>query len=152
MVKKRTKQEMERFVFAAFREVCPLKFAGEPESRRTPEPDILCSLKSGEQLAFELTQIDDPNYVRLGNTAFDLNEELRAARKKLVNPERFHGYSISVTFRDHVKFADRPNCIPQVIQILNERGPVSSHSLLDKGKNIGAIRCEDVPLVVEMGR
>jgi hypothetical protein len=152
MTERRTKPEKERFVFEQFVKACPLRIIGDPESRPEPEPDILCTLESGEQIAFELTQVDDPNYERLFNTSLDLNEQLQSAATSLPNRELFHGHSVSVQFRDFVKFAHRHNFIAQIIQVLRENGPADSYPLRDGSKIVGRIRCHnfgyDVPMSI----
>jgi len=54
------------------------------ENRRPPEPDILCTLKSGETVAFELVELVD-------------SDEPRAVARTLKNPESPEAFSFDPT-------------------------------------------------------
>ena len=118
----RTKDETERFVFEMFAPVCPLGIETF-ESREVPEPDILATLVNGDKIAFELTEIEDPNVLRLLSTNLPLNLALSDAAKHIVEPERWRGFFVSVHFTDEVKMASRVNYIDRIIKTLNENEP-----------------------------
>lgn len=92
------------------------------DSRPEPEPDILCCLETGEQLAFELTRVDDPDVIQKDQTEFDLTQKLMAARDGLVDLESLRGWGIRVNFQN-CKFRESVKFIPKVIETLNDNGP-----------------------------
>ena len=67
MNRKDKQKEREMYIFGAFAKVCPLEITSF-ESKDPPEPDILCQLKDGSSLAFELTEaVDDRVPQRMDN-------------------------------------------------------------------------------------
>jgi hypothetical protein len=148
MSKKRTKPEIERFIFDEFVKLCPLKIISF-ESRTEPEPDILCKLESGEQIAFELTQLDDPEVIQKDQVESKLTQDLVAAKDKMTNADSFYGYGVHVRFFKGT-FREWNSYIPVVIQTLNENGPVGNLPVKVKGQLVGTIHCTnhefDIPV------
>jgi hypothetical protein len=55
-----SKEKQELAVFREFAEVCPMTIvANAAENRKPPEPDILCEVKDGPNVAFELVRAED---------------------------------------------------------------------------------------------
>lgn len=62
------KSERERRVFQRFLDAFPKQLPGTSfESRKPPEPDILCTYQTGERVAFELAEICDSDIAELVN-------------------------------------------------------------------------------------
>lgn len=140
-VKYRTNPEIERFVFGEFVEVCPLGIQNF-ESGERPEPDILCRLENGTQLAFELTRVDDREIIEKDQHEFRLTQELMEARDSLKEPALFRGHAVRINFHN-CKFREQFDLVPKVIETLNEIGPVKSHGIRRNGKLICSIQCID---------
>ena len=67
MNRKEDQKKREKYIFGEFTRVCPLDIVSF-ESKNPPEPDILCQLKDGSSLAFELTEaVDDKVPQRMDN-------------------------------------------------------------------------------------
>jgi hypothetical protein len=74
-------------IFKRFVTVCPLKILPESiEKRQPPEPDIRCTSRAGDVLAFELVEIIDQDLARKVSDQLRLVQELGAAYEVL--PER----------------------------------------------------------------
>src|SRR5947207_2234470 len=63
------KAAWERKKFRAAADVAGLQIVLRSiRSRRHPEPDILCTLRNGERVAFELVELVDPDIARIEST------------------------------------------------------------------------------------
>lgn len=76
-----TSEEIQRYeerrMFDLFLEYAHLPvIASSIESRRPPEPDILCRLEDGETIAFELAELSDQNAQRGWNTMMQFRTSL----------------------------------------------------------------------------
>lgn len=72
------KDQVERRVFAKFAEVCPIQIRSESiRSRAEPEPDILCTINSGETIAFEMVRCDDKGGPRTISRGMSLETAFR---------------------------------------------------------------------------
>jgi hypothetical protein len=70
MTSEEAKAKMEREVFLEFIQMVGLPAVpGSVESRKPREPDILCHLLGGEQVAFELLEIVDQDVARMVSEA-----------------------------------------------------------------------------------
>src|SRR5690349_9058379 len=79
------KAEAERTLFLRGAAIAGIEVVPESlESRRPPEPDILCTLKSGETVAFELVEVVD-------------SDEPRAVARTVRNPDKPEVFHIDVT-------------------------------------------------------
>jgi hypothetical protein len=141
MTSQRTKPEIEQFIFDEFRRVCPLSFT-ERESRPEPEPDILCKIIGGKNIAYELTRIDDPGVIHKDQMVSRLTKDLRDARANLENGTLLHGYGVHVRFFKET-YKDCRSIVPLVIQTLNEKGPVATMAIRVNGELLASIRCTD---------
>ena len=92
MVKRREleKAAWERKVFREVAAVAGLQIKPKSlRSRRHPEPDIACTLRSGERIAFELVELVDPDIARIESTLSNQgvwfgDPTRRSLRRKLV--------------------------------------------------------------------
>lgn len=149
-------ERIELRVFREFAKVCPLPFdLATAEKRNKPEPDILCQLRDGEFLAFELVSVEDVvgkdkngkdiAVTKPYNESFMLYRELQDAYQKALlegniqQPEKFNGHTVEVIYTHTSTFKPRKNAIPSIVAILNKRGP-GRHFV--KNKVIHAIICE----------
>lgn len=136
----RTKPELERFVFECFSSTGLLKVK-DFESRPEPEPDILAALQDDSKVAVELTQADDPNLIELQNTAQRMSVNLKNRRGELRNIDDLAGCSFHVSFFEKVSHGKRNRFLPNVIEAINNNGPLPSQPILDGKEVIGSIRC-----------
>jgi hypothetical protein len=134
------KEQDELFLFELFSKHCPLTIA-KFKHRAEPEPDILCTLDDGQQIAFELTEVLDPKHKEFTVSARRLQELLDREIEKLAKPELFHGYSVLVDFKDDTSYRKRPKYVNQVAAILNANGPKNRLPITDRGKAVGVIVC-----------
>jgi len=89
------KAAWERRKFRAAAELAGLQIVLRSiRSRRHPEPDILCTLRNGERVAFELVELVDPDIARIESTLSNEgvwyardHPTLRNLRKHLVENE-----------------------------------------------------------------
>lgn len=149
MAKKRSKPEIERFIFDEFRKVCSLAFSNR-ESRPEPEPDILATLDSGEQIAFELTQVDDSKVLEDESIEFQLTEQLQELRSELIGADDLRGFSFHVHFFNQ-KFGQQRKLLPRVIELINQhRPPSSSIAIREKGHLVGKITAHNHKCDIEV--
>jgi hypothetical protein len=72
------KDQVERRVFAEFAEVCPLDIDPDSiQSRPAPEPDILCTTKTGDCVAIEMVRCDDEGGTQTVNRGASLVNSFR---------------------------------------------------------------------------
>lgn len=147
----------EMFVFREFANACPLPLRMDSaESRKPPEPDILCELATGDNVAFELVEADDvtTNKARPGeNVAVTKyakdSSKLKAAIQsayaaaiaggRLTNPERFEYHFVRTRFQDSASVKQSIQAIPEVIAFLENHG--TSRQTI-KHKAIRSIHCD----------
>jgi hypothetical protein len=146
------KEQKDQAVFREFADVCPLLDQGyTAENRKPREPDILCTLRTGEKLAFELVSVDDviddvgnsvakidSEYQRL-TTAIASEYKAALADKRISDSERFNFHTVRVSFQDQATFGQRQKAISRVIELLDERGP--GMHVVNEGV-IRSVRCE----------
>lgn len=124
--KDKQKAERERCIFREFAKVCSLEIneesikSGDDKKR---EPDILCQLKDGSGLAFELTEAVD-NRISHKDNVVKKAEEFREEYKnnKLLKAERerfecvFRGCSLTLSLRDRATEHTVEKAIPKIFE------------------------------------
>ena len=111
-------------IFQKFLEVCPLRIdSTSVEKRDPPEPDIYCRTEEGEELAFELVEVVDPDLatkssqqVRLERLLLDVISQDRHFKSM------FGDALISVAFDPSSSMQRRRNAVTAVIEHLKELG------------------------------
>lgn len=94
------------------------------QSLNPPEPDILCTLEDGAQLAFELTEVIDPKQARNYNFSIDVRhamyqyhidmEPIKRAQMALL----FSNAALSITFVKGTTFNKAVNLLPSLFDAL----------------------------------
>lgn len=141
-------QQEELAVFGEFVKVRshPLPLLPDTARPGADPPDILCELKSGKMLAFELVSCEDVTKDDVNPDGYsaimpkrpnDVQELERALRKawdktSIDQPERFKFHSVHVYFADGFPSKNgRQKAVQRVIELLNEKGP-GCHTINDK--------------------
>jgi hypothetical protein len=130
----------ELAVFRHFAAVCPLlgNSLNTVEQPHSDPPDIVCELRSGETLAFELVSCEDEigkdktgNGIAWTQGINDqlklkqlLRDEYRSALEggRVDQPERFQSSTVHVEFESS-SMCQRRSAVPRVIELLNQLGP-----------------------------
>ena len=123
-----TQQELaELATFRRFAEVCPLAIDVESiENRLPPEPDIMCRLSSGEEIAFELVEIIDQEWARLTSGMFRDRKALRAAfdaasgEFRAALDARLHNALVYVEFTNDATSSQRRGAVPAILHQLTD--------------------------------
>lgn len=112
-----TQAEIERAIFWEFAGACPLPIVPESiESREPPEPDILCSLATGEQIAFELVESIDSGLAADFNISVELPRLLKKHCPTL--PGLGSGGLIAIDFKDEISKRTQIQAIPLLVEEL----------------------------------
>jgi len=103
-----TKRERERAIFREFANAAGIGGDVEcVESREPPEPDILCTFKSGNRTAYELTEImDEARKQELSDMSASLNH-LHDLVKQLPETHPFRNRFANAQF--HIRFNENAN-------------------------------------------
>jgi len=115
-------KDREKYIFGEFVEVCPLEIVSF-ESKDPPEPDILCQLHDGNELAFELVEAVD-NKIPHKDHVTEKSEALwnEYYNSKLSQKERdrydavFSGCSLSLSLTNHVTEKAIEKAIPLLFE------------------------------------
>jgi hypothetical protein len=118
--------DSERETFEAFALVAPFRvIQGTIESRRPPEPDIVCEIEGRGRVGFELTELIDEDYKARVNTMFKTKQHLSTYwRNELKAPVRqlfefkYGDASICVTYQEGANYRRRKRATPSLIQTL----------------------------------
>lgn len=112
-----TKAEIERAIFREFVGACSLPIVpGSIESREPPEPDILCALTTGEQIAFELVESIDSGLAAAFDTTVELPRFLRKHCPTL--PGLGSGGLIAIDFKDGISKRAQIQAISPLVEEL----------------------------------
>ena len=87
------KKEKEKYIFGEFKKVSPLDIESF-ENRKSPEPDILCGLKNGEKLAFEMGSATDEKSPHNEDIIKKAKQFLDEYMKQLDESEKVHFESV----------------------------------------------------------
>lgn len=132
--------ERELRVFRNFAEQCPLGIVPESiESANPPAPDILCTTKSGERIAFELVELIDQDYARGLDVLFKTLKMLSELPQRLPEDLRERlikqlggGAFISFDFVASLPLRDRENAAVDALRwLLDRREAIEDHNDVD---------------------
>lgn len=120
--KQEQRKSREKCIFKKFAEICPLDIKSF-ESKDPPEPDILCELKNGENLAFELVEAVD-NKIPQKDIVIEKAEKLWTEyyNSKLSKEERerfdavFSGCALSLALTDHASEKVIEKAVPLLLK------------------------------------
>ncbi len=117
-------------IFQTFAEVCPLNITQESISKRNPpEPDVLCKLAEGEEVAFELVEIIDKDWARLTSGQFREAQTLRDGYRASTGEyrraldERIADALVYVSFVADVHAKQRRSAVPDILRLLSTIRP-----------------------------
>src|SRR2546422_7021432 len=87
MTPREEQEATEQAIFTDFAETVPLAFTSI-ESRRPPEPDLLCDLVGEGPVAFELGQVANEALERAASGDYEARQQFRAAYNALAPETR----------------------------------------------------------------
>ena len=129
--------EAELTVFRRFTKATDLPIATDSiEKRDPPEPDILCSLHTGERVAFELVEICNSTNCRFMFLAPKIHEAIMAAYDNLpcdfraVFDQRFLPQPLSFYFKEEASLNQIKNAIPLLLTELISASPLNDEFVL----------------------
>lgn len=106
-------------IFREFAEVCPLRIDATSIEKRpdgTGEPDILCSVETGEWIAFELVEVVDNDLAAASNEGIRLPRLLKKHAPRLPGLE--FGARVGVIFGDGLSERQKINLFPLLFEKL----------------------------------
>lgn len=120
MTRKEEQKEIEKHIFGEFTEVCPLDIVSF-ESKDPPEPDILCELKNGEMLAFEMGSATDErsphNDDKIKKAIKFLDEHMKQLdESERVFFESVFDYTLTLSLNDQATDNNIKKAIPKIFQ------------------------------------
>jgi hypothetical protein len=121
------KAAKERGVFTAFLacDGAPKVEGGSVESRRPPEPDILCKTVGGDSIAFELVEIVESEWAQLIGNQIRLDKSLYLKHEQIGQPlaAAFADALIYVRCQPVAGITQRENTIPALFEFLRGLPP-----------------------------
>lgn len=131
------KSEREKKIFRLFAKVCPLSILPESITKADPpNPDILCEVEGGKQIAFELGEIIDESFAMRTNESNRLQQLLITEYQNLSSNElsdfnnKFGNALIYVVFKDGISSKNKSNVISSIIDILQNLPNLFSGNIL----------------------
>lgn len=142
------KEDGERAIFKSFAKICPLGIDVESiESRLPNEPDLLCRLKDGSPIAFEVTCANPQNLEEMQSVNRNLREifELEIAKWAPEVRRRYGNYFIRINDAGWRAGSNRPpfnkrHLIPEIMKFLANNTPENEEifqTALEKNPRLG---------------
>jgi hypothetical protein len=134
------KEQAELKVFLEFAAICPLPLVLQSARNcKPPEPDIVCDLTDGGQVAFELVEADDETddkarpgqrtvVMKYAKESFQLGKAVQnayyeaMAGGRLPNGEQFKHHFLRIDFVDAASVRQSLAAIPDLIDLLRGNG------------------------------
>ena len=121
---------MEMRIFRRFAAICALPLSTESaESRYPPEPDILCKVEGGGEIAFELVKIIDSGLAKRNDAQKDLHEHMEneyeslPPKEKMEFSQRIGNALIDVAYKPDVSLKAKRSTTKAIILSLKGVDP-----------------------------